>query len=137
MSLTYSIVSINRCRPSRYILWIREQLLQPLICHIIFSQLSSFYLISFNFIYLYFIVSQPLAVNSAPSSRFIISLLFPATLTPGMWSQMFQLPPKMAQSRSPDSADAPDSETAAAVVVACMIYCFKGRPTPIAPTPAL
>lgn len=41
-----------------------------------------------------------------------------------MWSQMFQLPPKMAQSRSPDSADAPDSKA----VAACMIYCFKGRP---------
>lgn len=41
-----------------------------------------------------------------------------------MWSQMFQLPPKMAQSRSPDSADAPDSEA----VAVCMIYCFKGCP---------
>lgn len=64
------------------------------------------------------------AVNSAQSSRFVINLLFRGTLTPGMWSQMFQLPPKMAQSRSPDSADAPDSEA----VTVCMIYCFKGRP---------
>lgn len=97
--------------------------LQPLICHIIFNQLLSF---KAFFFFLFFLPATgcSFAVNSARSSRFIINLLFPGALTPGMWSQMFQLPPKMAQSRSPDSADAPDSKA----VAACMIYCFKGRP---------